>query len=232
MAASTPTSFQRTRPTIIRFPGCLLSAICTMFGVFGGSRKFSPMYQLMARHADSHPIIKVDYQVGIFGNWFDMMGVESASPRTAFLTSVVISTINCMAPLGKITLSLGAFANKTRTAFPMRGFITNEVYGAPRITTETGTESGALLFAVERFSACKTLSRLWRIAMRPTRAGTVFRFIGSISLYFIRLIAHYTSISLLSIFHVINYNIFSENYCAVILQRMKDAFPDIAIERI
>jgi hypothetical protein len=152
---------------------------------------------------------------------------------SAFLAGVVIALINSNAPLSDIAPSAGAFVYKRYAAFPIRGFIPYKIFCPPN---KRAYFRACFLWLALKMAECiatyNTYFRDRRISFEPTSAPAIFRRIRFICLYAIIRTAEDTLFYYLSVFHALYYNIFTNNYGAVILERYATAFPAEKIEQV
>lgn len=157
---------------------------------------------------------------------FNVVGVQVLF-ITAMLTSVFITGEYCFTPSGDIgllqlsfCLAFTALPSRMTFAPQMQSVATGHAARLTRLATPRG----------ERSITCYAVLRDARIAAAPTLFRTKLRLIGTKWLYVVRRMADGANLLHNSI--ISHSKRISENYCAVILERMATAFPDIEIKRI
>ena len=149
----------------------------------------------------------------------DMMSVQILF-TTAFLAGVAVAFIYSNAPFSNVTACAGAFSYKRHAAFPVWGFISNKILSTPEKRASQRAKPFLLAFVCgEVFTAILALCGSFWVSFLPARLTAIFRGFKLVSLDFVFRAANSTRFYLLSVFHVTYYNIFSEKYAAVILER-------------
>lgn len=201
------------------------AALCAMFGIAAGCAYFSSMNYLVAWNANRHSVVDFKRQVGVLGNWFNMMSMEIAARLATFLTSIVVSHEYFFAPLGETASILGT-APKRHAAFP----VSRPLAGAHRCCAPARAKCRALVPTIEFFSTKGAKPWFGRVTRRPTLLGAVAGGLGSVSSNAKWDSAFLADVYNLSVFHILYYTAWvvslqiSPGYVAVALQRYVDTF--------
>jgi hypothetical protein len=198
-----------------------------MLGKTSWRRNLAAMNLLVARYANGEAVGNVRDAFWVGCDWLNVVRVQLAV-AAALLALVAVAAEYGGAPLGKITTSGGAFTMQAMAALPCSSLFANAR------TTSTGAGAKLASVAGKCFSApfTNTVGR-WPAAT-PARLAAILRRGGTVCLDLVGCSANRALLFLSRVPHVNTLHDSRRNatdYCAVILERMQAAFPEIKIER-
>lgn len=196
-----PAMLHRTGTTIKRPSAGVRSAILTMFGIFSRSGELTTMNALVTGYTKGLTVAGVKHKFWKICYWLYMVSVNIATLCSAFLAGVIVSLINCIAPLSKIPTSLCSLSMKGLSAFPYWG----RVSGSPFDNAFIGAEFSTMVNGVKLLSTRFTGFIVWLTAIRPARFRTVFGGVRAIGFDFIGGSTYCAGFRNLSVFHNTNY---------------------------
>lgn len=189
-------------------------------------RKIFTVDFAVARLAKGQTVCNVKPIIGKVCPLFNVMGVQILF-LAAMLASVFVAGEYRFTPSGNIGLLQFSLC-LAFTAFPAWVLVSTRMQSVA--TDHAARLTRLALPRGERSVTDRTVLRDARTATTPTFFRTKLRFIGTKWLYLVSRMAD--GANLLHNAIITHNRQISENYCAVILERMSTAFPDLEIKRI
>jgi len=209
---------------------CRGSTPATSLGILGWRGYFPTMNKFVTGNANSNPVVYIKRKFWEICQGLNVMGVKFLFVAT-FFTSVPISTVNDFSPFRKLPLEFPSFRSRRFSPFPYR----RRVSSAPFSNALWRAKYGTPIACIELISARPALLNEWNSAIRPTFFRAVVGIIGAVFFHRIRGTTNHAILRDGCVFHNTHYTTIQENkptYCAVILERMTDAFPGIDIYKV
>ena len=202
-------------------PGSRCFTLRAMLRKSGWSRQLSTMNGLVTRDAQGKAIRDISNPFRRRCDRGNVVGVKRDAMRGAFPAGESVAFVDRLTPLGKFATRSGALACEAVAAIPSSSERTNAGSRGAGARTESGRASCKGLVAPRAFSDD------WRMPARPAELPAILRSGCAAGLNAIGLPADRACLCDSRVSHtpiISNGYGKSSDYCAVVLQRMKDAF--------